>query len=544
MVDIYRQEDIDSIVNNGVINDSIVIRGTHIPTLQGVCKINGDCGICDSTIHSLGNLLEVTGDFWISYSPKITSLSNITAIYGNCNLSNSNIHDITTLVYVGGDFNIKNTNIDSIENILYIGGNLHLPYQFKDYNIVRGNTSVNVGGKIKYWHISQKEKLNEGCNVTIKSEIAVPYWEHEYIYSETDILPQNKTIKDFYKYYKNSFLQGKYINIECNDNYAFVLMYDLLNLYKSHRDINVLHEQYNALGQYYPKTKSYCLIILIEEYNKIEYFDKAWDIIQNQYYYIDITTIREYSIKCNRDIITPDLIAKLGKQCYLTSFGVRNINSIYNFVGQATKNFEHKHNNQSFIDIFFDKNKLYKAKDGQIDIEYYRQFFTKGEDLIEDLESSKQQIQYNYIPSIVRRAVADVCSQILRDAEDLYRVSIGMPKIGEGWINETNLFHKIAESFNTYKVIQHGKPKWLGKQHIDIFFPELNIGIEYQGLQHYKPVSIFGGNEGFKASQKRDMIKLALCKANNCTLIYVNEGYSFNDVVAQIQHAIKIKTKE
>jgi hypothetical protein len=41
-------------------------------------------------------------------------------------------------------------------------------------------------------------------------------------------------------------------------------------------------------------------------------------------------------------------------------------------------------------------------------------------------------------------------------------------------------------------VIAHGQPKWLGRQHIDIWIPALNVGIEYHGLQHFQPVGFSG----------------------------------------------------
>ena len=64
--------------------------------------------------------------------------------------------------------------------------------------------------------------------------------------------------------------------------------------------------------------------------------------------------------------------------------------------------------------------------------------------------------------------------------ENEIRKLLGFNEIGEGWISETKLFYFIKERFKNFRVIQHGKPKWLGKQHLDIYIPELNIGIEYQ----------------------------------------------------------------
>ena len=45
--------------------------------------------------------------------------------------------------------------------------------------------------------------------------------------------------------------------------------------------------------------------------------------------------------------------------------------------------------------------------------------------------------------------------------------------------------------------------------------------IEYQGVQHYKPVEAFGGNEQFKSQIRNDNIKRKYCKDNNITLIEI-----------------------
>lgn len=61
---------------------------------------------------------------------------------------------------------------------------------------------------------------------------------------------------------------------------------------------------------------------------------------------------------------------------------------------------------------------------------------------------------------------------------------------------------------------------WLGKQSLDVFIPSLSVGIEYQGLQHYEPVELFGGEEGFKGVVERDKRKRKLCIDNGIRLIY------------------------
>ncbi|MBO6254826.1 MAG: hypothetical protein J6O49_14465 [Bacteroidaceae bacterium] len=64
---------------------------------------------------------------------------------------------------------------------------------------------------------------------------------------------------------------------------------------------------------------------------------------------------------------------------------------------------------------------------------------------------------------------------------------------------------------------------WLGRQSLDIYVPSVNIGIECQGLQHFKPINYFGGIEGFKKRVKLDKLKKELCDANGINLLYYSD---------------------
>ena len=120
-----------------------------------------------------------------------------------------------------------------------------------------------------------------------------------------------------------------------------------------------------------------------------------------------------------------------------------------------------------------------------------------------------------------------------------FRVFKGLPKIGEGWISETDLFYKLKDYFKDEIVQNHGKPKWLGRQHVDIWFSKHKIGIEYQGLQHDKPIDFFGGDDAFEKNKERDERKKSLFKKYNSILIEVRKGYDFNSLVKEINKYIK-----
>jgi len=123
----------------------------------------------------------------------------------------------------------------------------------------------------------------------------------------------------------------------------------------------------------------------------------------------------------------------------------------------------------------------------------------------------------------------------IREIENLLRTTKGLPKIGEGWISETTLYYEIKNALPNLEVIHHGSPDWLGRQHFDIWIPEINCAIEFQGQQHDEPIEFFGGELAFKANQNRDQIKKEKSKNNNVLLIEVRNGYDISEIIQKIK---------
>jgi very-short-patch-repair endonuclease len=55
----------------------------------------------------------------------------------------------------------------------------------------------------------------------------------------------------------------------------------------------------------------------------------------------------------------------------------------------------------------------------------------------------------------------------------------------------------------------------------DFYLPEYNICIEYDGIQHYKAIDIFGGEKEFQKRKNLDKIKSEFCNSNNIKLIRI-----------------------
>ena len=86
-------------------------------------------------------------------------------------------------------------------------------------------------------------------------------------------------------------------------------------------------------------------------------------------------------------------------------------------------------------------------------------------------------------------------------------------------------------------------PKWLksktSPQTIDFYLPEYNIGIEYQGRQHFYSNKKFGGDEEFEKILKRDKRKFELCSNNEVKLFYVSFEKKIPDTyMDKIYHSI------
>ena len=74
----------------------------------------------------------------------------------------------------------------------------------------------------------------------------------------------------------------------------------------------------------------------------------------------------------------------------------------------------------------------------------------------------------------------------------------------------------------------------------DFYLPEYNLCIEYDGIQHFKPVDFFGGEESFIKTQQRDAIKNDYCKKNNINLLRI-PYLDFDNIENILKEKLNIK---
>jgi hypothetical protein len=233
-------------------------------------------------------------------------------------------------------------------------------------------------------------------------------------------------------------------------------------------------------------------------------------------------------------------IASKGSQ--LTAFGKRNINDVLMVINTIIDTSEY----ESFFNLFYSNYSFnLKSRKNTFPIEHYEQFFsntTNGRKTLDWYKTKEGKIYGKAstkeglaTQSFVKLAIRNKASSFLREAENEYRKKIGAKKIGETWISETELFYKIKNYLSDFEVIHHGRPEWLGRQHFDIWIPDLKCAIEYQGQQHDQPIDFFGGEKAFKQNQRRDKQKKEKAIANNVTLIEIRQGYNIFEVINRIK---------
>lgn len=121
--------------------------------------------------------------------------------------------------------------------------------------------------------------------------------------------------------------------------------------------------------------------------------------------------------------------------------------------------------------------------------------------------------------------------------ENEVRNAFHYPLVGERWKEETKLYKIVKELFPNHEIIKNYRPDWLERLELDIFLPEIPLGIEYQGIQHYHPLKHWGGKAGLIKRQEHDARKLNLANQNNVPIVY----FTYTDCITEELVSERIK---
>ena len=99
-------------------------------------------------------------------------------------------------------------------------------------------------------------------------------------------------------------------------------------------------------------------------------------------------------------------------------------------------------------------------------------------------------------------------------------------KVSKGESEIARLLKENGVEFRTEEPITiNGKNLWF-----DFYIPSLETYIEYNGIQHYKPVKFFGGEDQLRVQQYNDSLKRDFCEkeGKNLLVIRYDEDISLN----------------
>ena len=83
------------------------------------------------------------------------------------------------------------------------------------------------------------------------------------------------------------------------------------------------------------------------------------------------------------------------------------------------------------------------------------------------------------------------------------------------YLDNNNIIYEYQKKFDSLLGVGNGKLSY------DFYLPNENMLIEFQGKQHYKPVSAYGGEEQFKVQQEHDRRKRQYANDNNIKLLEI-----------------------
>ena len=127
--------------------------------------------------------------------------------------------------------------------------------------------------------------------------------------------------------------------------------------------------------------------------------------------------------------------------------------------------------------------------------------------------------------------------------ENERRTKLGLPLVGEGFQKEMELLLYVHRLFQNYDILTHHRACGGGQLELDIYLPELKLGLEYMGPQHYKWIKFFHKTEEeFEYQQYKDRCKKKLCKMRGITLISIrfDEKLSEQLILSKLKHYPKL----
>ncbi|WP_143746782.1 hypothetical protein [Massilimicrobiota sp. An134] len=366
---------------------------------------------------------------------------------------------------------------------------------------------------------SQKRKALEETQDIILSQVA-----------NKDIIKYFDNVKNEYSIFltlnntKNGkiarYLIDKY-HMEYNMVPNFFMDDKTLNIILYEPDEKEIHQYYEYIVQTHRKYSSYSI------YNiDIDLLCKAMQKSNN---YLAKKKINSYSFRTLNDVEYAQCLGII-KNILLT-FPL-NEEELFAFVSRineiAYKIPKYKYEKQ------LPETPLYPNTPRLREIEdfYWRTYFKNIKYIISDKiqnsdELTPEEIEYNNVMQPYQEKKKEVNNMLASMESTFLSEMIDRGLYNNKWKNEQELF-KVVRSLYSDAIYQYHS-KFLELQSLDIFIPSINLGIEYQGEQHYIPIDFFGGEDGLRKRKELDEKKLEKCKAHGVMLLY----WKYNELITK-----------
>ena len=230
-IDLIKTDDLVHLEHEHAEHVFFSIMEGNITTIKNVSKINGSLSISNPEFQDFGNIQEINGSLEVSSNcKKLMSMGKVRKIDGDLNLRFSSIETLSNLKIVNGNINLKDSKILDLGELEIVNGFMFLSKQMKSRFHF---DNIRVAKQIKFY--SEYKSTQKEIIGLFKPDRTIIPWDPGYIYSYDELSHANNAQKEFYQYFKEQFLAQKFIDLESNNSYAFILMFDLL---KSFRESN------------------------------------------------------------------------------------------------------------------------------------------------------------------------------------------------------------------------------------------------------------------------------------------------------------------
>ena len=367
--------------------------------------------------------------------------------------------------------------------------------------------------------------------------------------------------REFYARYVESVHAGEPLDLEGNISYGFILLREATaQRLGSRRDAAFLASTLRSFAHLYAGTSlgGYSQRWLADLSFLTGDFEGAYRLFgpsgPDMELYLNLAPF----LSENR--ITPNMVDRwLGQSHGLTDFGKKRKQDVMAHLAVILEDLHDELGQSTLTDLW---QRLSERRAAGVPLlgENELDEFDRSEELAERIDGanldggySRPREAFSGMPSLMTRIewpaewtstswfewiASERLRSLYRQAENALREAEGLNAVGEGWVSELALLNELRAAFPEEHVAHQGRPGWLRPQSLDIYFPQREVAVEYQGLQHSEPVERFGGAEAFERQQERDQRKRELCIKHGVTLIEVHPGYDLRDVIEQVRKAL------